>query len=126
MNILGRITARWLVGLLAVLTVLAHVSDAGRTARSSFAVGQAVLSSGDLDQPVLASEAPQSEIRFNGGDKQPHVGGKSAGDAVLPAAPRDVATERSRASSSTPAKTPIRNAFFVPGQRAPPAPLQKA
>lgn len=126
MNILGRITARWLVGLVAVLTVLAHMSDAGRTARSGFDLGQAVLSSGDLSQPVLASEAPQAEIRFNGGDRQPYVGGKAAGDAVLPATPRGLGPERSRASRSTAATTPVRAAFFVPGQRAPPTPLQKA
>jgi hypothetical protein len=125
LNILGRFTARWLVGLLAVLTVLSHVSDAGRTARSGFDLGQAILSAVDPAQPVLASEAPQGEIRFGAGDKQPHVGGKPAGDAVLPAAPRDVGSERSSTSRSTAAKTPIRNAFFVPGQRAPPPPLQK-
>lgn len=126
MNILSRFTARWLVGLLAVLTVLSHLSDAGRTARSGFDLGQAVLSSGDPSQPVLASEAPRAEIRFNGGDGQPHVGGKSAGDAVLAASPRGFQPGRSRASLATAAATPIRAAFFVPGQRAPPTPLQKA
>ena len=126
MNILGRFTAHWLVGLLAVLTVLAHVSDAGRVARSGFDLGQAILSSGDLSQPVLASEAPRGEIRFNGGDRQPHVGGKPAGDAVLPATLSLVPPGTSRTPYPAPATTHIRNSFFVPGQRAPPTVLPKA
>ncbi len=126
MTILSRITARWLVGLLAVLTVLAHVSDAGRTARSGFDLGQPVLSSGDHTQPRLAADASQGEIRFRAVDTQPHVGGKAAGDAILAAERQAIAPGRSRATPVRPAAARVRAASVVPGQRAPPAVLPTA
>ncbi|MDN2581957.1 hypothetical protein [Aquibium sp. ELW1220] len=126
MNILNRFTARWLVGLLVVLTVLSHLSDAGRVAQSGFGLGQAVLSSGDLRQPVLASEAPQGEIRFRAGDRQPHVGGKPAGDAVISSARLAEPQGAPLAPDSREAPAPVRSASFAPGQRAPPAVLPKA
>lgn len=126
MNVLSRITARWLVGLLAVLTVLAHLSDAGRTARSGFDLGQAVLSSVDPAQPRLTSEAPQGEIRFRAGDRQPHLGGKPAGDAIQSAEWQALAPARSRALPAREATAHVRAASFVPGQRAPPAALPRA
>jgi hypothetical protein len=120
LNILNRFTARWLVGLLVVLTVLSHVSDAGRIAQSGFGLGQAVLSSGDPVQPVLASEAPQGEIRFRAGDGQPHVGGKPAGDAVVSSARLAVPQGAPLAAVSREAPAPVGRASFAPGQRAPP------
>ncbi|MFN3549714.1 MAG: hypothetical protein ACK4U0_19695 [Mesorhizobium sp.] len=126
MNILDRITARWLVGLVVVLTMLAHGSDAGRTARSGFDLGQAILSAADPTQPVLASEAPQGEIRFSAGDRQPHVGGKPAGDAILPSTLSLVPPGASRTPHVAPSTTLVRVALFVPGQRAPPTVLPKA
>lgn len=126
MSILGRITARWLVGLLAVLIVLAHVSDAGLTARSGYDLGQAVLSPGERNDPALVSEAPQVDIRFRGGDKQPLVGGTSADDALLPAALRVIPSGTSRIQLSATAKTHVRIGLFVPGQRAPPTAFPKA
>ena len=126
MNILCRFTARWLVGLLAVLTVLSHLSDAGRTARSGFDLGQPILSAADPTRPVLASEAPRNEFRFSAGDKRPHIGGKSADNAVHPATPSLVPPGVTRTPHAARATTPIRAAFFVPGQRAPPPVLPKA
>lgn len=126
MNILSRFTARWLVGLLVVLTVLSHVSDAGRAAQSGFGIGQPVLSSGALAQPVLASEAPKSEIRFGPGERQPHVGGKPAGDAIASSARLAVPQGTPLAPDAREAPAPVRSASFVPGQRAPPALLPTA
>ena len=126
MNILGRITARWLVGLFAVLTVLSHASDAGRTARSGFDLVHASLSSGELVQPTLASAAPQGEIRFRAPDKQPLAGGKSVDDAVLSAATPAVPSGGSATPPVAHATTHVGNAVFVPGQRAPPAVFPKA
>jgi hypothetical protein len=126
LSILGRITARWLVGLLVVLIVLAHVSDAGRTARSGYDFGQAVLSPGERADPVLVSEAPQVDIRFRGGDKQPLVGSKPAGDAVLPNSLSLVPSGTSRTPHAAQATTHVRMAWYVPGQRAPPTEFPKA
>lgn len=120
MNILNRFTARWLVGLLVVLTVLSHVSDAGRVARSGFDLGHPVLSSGDLQQPALASEAPQGEIRFAAGDRQPHVGGKPTGDAILPSARLPLLQGAVLAAAAREVPASVRSATFAPGQRAPP------
>lgn len=126
MNVLTRFTARWLVGLLVVLTVLSHASEAGRTAQTGFGVGQPILSSGDLRQPALASAAPQGEIRFGKGDRQPHVGGKPAGDAIASPAPWAPQPGAPIAPVYREAPAPVRSASHAPGQRAPPAVLPKA
>ena len=120
MNILARFTARWLVGLLVALTVLSHVSDAGRAAQSGFGLGQPVLSSGSLAQPVLASEAPKGELRSGPGDRQPLLGGKPAGDAFVSSARPVPASGKPLAPDGREAPAPVRGASFVPGQRAPP------
>jgi len=126
LNVLTRFTARWLVGLLVVLTVLSHASEAGRTAQSGFEVGQPVLSSADPVQPALASGAPQGEIRFGAGDRQPHVGGKPAGDAIASSVPWVPEPGAPIEPASREAPAPARSASHAPGQRAPPAVLPQA
>jgi hypothetical protein len=126
LNVLGRITARWLVGLLAVLTVLAHVSEAGRTARAGFDLGPAFLSSADPGQSALASEAPQGEFRFKAHDRRPHFGGKAADHALPSTAVHHIPPGGLPVRHAARGATPVRSAFFVPGQRAPPRLLPTA
>jgi len=126
LNVLGRITARWLVGLLAVLTVLAHVSEAGRTARTGFDLGPAFLSSADPGQSALASEAPQGEFRFKANDRQPLVGGKAADHALPSTGAHHIPPGGLPVQQAAQGAAPVRSAFFVPGQRAPPRLLPKA
>ncbi|RST88489.1 hypothetical protein EJC49_00330 [Aquibium carbonis] len=126
MNFLGRITARWLVGLLAILTVLAHVADAGRTAGSGYNLGQPVLSSGDHADPVLVSNGPQVDLRLRAGDTQPPPDGSSADDAMLSARRGFIPTGKGRIARFVGTVPSVRRASFVPGQRAPPTVFSRA
>jgi hypothetical protein len=125
-NILGRFAARWLVGLFAVLTVLSHVSDAGRTARAGIEIGVDSLSlAGDL-HPALASQAPQTELRLRGHEPQPLPDGAGPGDALAAVAPVPAFAGRPPAAAVAAAALLDPPGRPAPGQRAPPLPLPKA
>jgi hypothetical protein len=127
LNILGRFAARWLVGLFAVLTVLSHLSDSGRTARAGIQIGVDQLSLAGELQPALASQAPQTELRQRIHEPQPLAGGAEPGEAIATAALRPALAGSSAAAAASGEAAlldpPGRRA---PAQRAPPHLLLKA